>query len=107
VELARPATPDDVAVFAAGDLELDGEALQPAELHLSPDPYKVELVIREGRFHQVKRMFATRGNEVTYLKRVAFGPIWLPADLPLGGSRKLTAEETQALYHAVGLANAK
>ena len=107
VELARPSTPDDVAVFAAGDLELDGEALQPAELHLSPDPYKVELVIREGRFHQVKRMFAARGNEVTYLKRVAFGPIWLPADLPLGGSRKLTAEETQALYHAVGLANAK
>ncbi|GIW36710.1 MAG: hypothetical protein KatS3mg073_0855 [Meiothermus sp.] len=45
VELAAPATPEDVAVFASGTLELEGEPLQPAELHIGPDPRKVELVI--------------------------------------------------------------
>lgn len=103
VELAAPATPEDVAVFASGTLELEGELLQPAELHIGPDPHKVELVIREGKFHQVKRMFAARGNQVTYLQRVAFGPLSLPHDLPTGESRKLLPEEIGALYQAVGL----
>lgn len=103
VELARPATPEDAAVFAAGTLELEGQVLQPAELHLGPDPHKVELIVCEGRFHQVKRMFAARGNRVTYLKRVAFGPLWLPPDLPVGASRKLAPDEINALYKAVGL----
>ncbi|MDW8425809.1 MAG: pseudouridine synthase [Meiothermus sp.] len=103
VELAAPATPEDVAVFAAGTLELEGERLQPAELHLGSNPRQVELVIREGRFHQVKRMFAARGNQVTYLKRIAFGPLALPGDLPPGAARKLLSEEIGALYDAVGL----
>ncbi|GIW33518.1 pseudouridine synthase [Meiothermus sp.] len=103
VELAAPATPEDEAVFASGTLELEGEPLQPAELHIGPDPHKVELVIREGKFHQVKRMFAARGNQVTYLKRVAFGPLSLPSDLTTGESRKLLLEEIGALYEAVGL----
>ncbi|ADD26963.1 pseudouridine synthase [Meiothermus ruber] len=103
VELASPATPEDVAVFAAGTLELEGEPLQPAELYLGPDPRKVELVLREGRFHQVKRMFAARGNQVTYLKRLAFGPLQLPPNLPPGASRQLTPDEIKALYEVVGL----
>lgn len=102
-ELAAPATPEDVAVFATGTIELDGEALQPAELRISPDPRKVELVIHEGKFHQVKRMFAARGNQVLYLRRVAFGPLELPPDLPTGTSRELHPEEELALYTAVGL----
>ncbi|GIW36709.1 MAG: hypothetical protein KatS3mg073_0854 [Meiothermus sp.] len=48
-------------------------------------------------------MFAARGNQVTYLKRVAFGPLSLPSDLPTGKSRKLLPEEIGALYEAVGL----
>ncbi|MFZ5991510.1 MAG: pseudouridine synthase [Deinococcota bacterium] len=100
-ELAEPATQADVEAFAAG-FELEGEPLQPAELTLGKDR-RVELVIREGRYHQVKRMFAARGNRVVYLKRVAFGPLELPEDLELGESRYLTAEEEHALYGAVGL----
>lgn len=103
VELAAPATPKDVAVFASGTLELDGEILQPANLQIGPDPRKVELVIHEGKFHQVKRMFAARSNQVTYLKRVAFGPLELPPDLRAGKCRKLQPEEIYALYKAVGL----
>lgn len=103
VELERPATPEDVAVFAEG-LELEGEPLRPAELHLLPNPQQVELTLHEGRFHQVKRMFAARGNRVTYLRRVAFGPLELPPDLPPGASRPLSLEELEQLYAAVDLA---
>jgi len=102
-ELARPATAEDAAVFAYGNLELDDEALQPADLRILEDPRKVELTIHEGKFHQVKRMFAARGNEVTYLKRVAFGPLELPQDLAAGKVRELGAEALASLYEAVGL----
>ncbi len=102
-ELAAPATSEDVAAFASGTIELDGETLQPAYLHIGPDPHKVELVIREGKFHQVKRMFAARGNQVLYLRRVAMGPLELPPDLKPGASRELRLEEINALYKAVGL----
>lgn len=101
-ELAEPATGADVEAFREG-FELDGEPLQPAELMIYKNPRRVELILREGRYHQVKRMFAARGNRVVYLKRVAFGPLVLPEDLELGESRYLTAEEEHALYGAVGL----
>jgi 16S rRNA pseudouridine516 synthase len=103
VELAVPATHEDIVAFATGTMQLDGEPLQPAELQVGSDPCKVELVIREGKFHQVKRMFAARGNQVLYLRRVAFGPLELPPDLEPGASRELHSEEITALYQAVGL----
>jgi 16S rRNA pseudouridine516 synthase len=101
VHLLQPATPEDQRAFAEG-LWLDGKRLLPAELFLGEDPRWVELVLREGRFHQVKRMFAARGNRVLYLKRLSLGPLAL-GDLPLGEARYLTAEEEEALYRAVGL----
>jgi 16S rRNA pseudouridine516 synthase len=103
VELEAPATPEDVEVFASGELSLDGEPLKPAELRLGPDPRRVELTLLEGRFHQVKRMFAQRGNRVLYLRRVAFGPLELPDGLPVGVARALSEAELEALYAAVGL----
>lgn len=102
VELEEPATQADIEAFAAG-FELEGEPLQPAELVLSPDPKKVELIIREGKYHQIKRMFAARGNHVAYLKRMSFGPLELPQDLEVGQARELELEEEQALYAVVGL----
>ncbi len=101
--LAAPATPEDVAVFAAGGLLLDEEPLLPAELTWGDDPAHVELVLREGRFHQVKRMFVARDNRVVRLRRIAFGPLSLPADLPLGAARPLSPEEVAAITSAVGL----
>ena len=55
------------------------------------------LTIYEGKFHQVKRMFAAVGNEVTYLKRVAMGALKLDATLAAGEYRALTAEEIRLL----------
>jgi len=48
-------------------------------------------------------MFAARGNQVLYLRRVAMGPLELPADLKPGACRELHPEEIKALYRAVGL----
>ncbi|GAA6733249.1 pseudouridine synthase [Thermus oshimai] len=101
VHLERPATAEDQRAFREG-LFLDGERLLPAELLIGEDPTRVELVLREGRYHQVKRMFAQRGNRVLYLKRLAFGPLEL-GNLPLGAARVLEREEERALYRAVGL----
>jgi 16S rRNA pseudouridine516 synthase len=78
---------------------LSGEKTLPARLHLGEDPTWVELTLLEGRFHQVKRMFQARGNQVLYLKRLALGPLTLE-DLPLGAARPLTPEEERALYQA-------
>ena len=53
--------------------------------------------IAEGKFHQVKRMVAACGKEVTELQRLSMGPLSLPNDLELGTWRRLTEEELEAL----------
>lgn len=55
-----------------------------------------EVEITEGKYHQVKRMFAAVGRRVLWLKRCAIGGLILDASLPEGGCRELTAPE-QAL----------
>lgn len=55
------------------------------------------LTIYEGKFHQVKRMFAQMGNEVVYLKRIAMGGLLLDKSIPLGGYRELVPEEVEVL----------
>lgn len=101
VHLERPATREDQEAFREG-LVLEGTRLLPAELSWDQDPTRVELVLREGRFHQVKRMFQARGNRVLYLKRLSLGPLTL-GDLPVGQARYLSQEEEEALYRVVGL----
>ncbi|WP_105317225.1 pseudouridine synthase [Thermus tenuipuniceus] len=101
VHLERPATREDREAFREG-LVLEGKRLLPAELSWDQDPTRVELVLREGRFHQVKRMFQARGNRVLYLKRLSLGPLTL-GDLPKGRARYLRSEEEEALYRAVRL----
>lgn len=59
---------------------------------------EMELTIREGRFHQIKRMVSAVGNEVVFLKRLSMGTLLLPAELSAGEFRELTKEETERLY---------
>lgn len=54
---------------------------------------EILLTIREGRFHQVKRMLQAVGNEVVYLKRLSMGSLRLPKDLEKGAYRPLSEEE--------------
>ena len=61
---------------------------------------KARVTIREGRYHQIKRMFAAAGMEVTYLKRLSMGGLTLPEELGKGAFRALTLEEVRRLKEA-------
>jgi 16S rRNA pseudouridine516 synthase len=95
--LAEPLRGDEAALFAAGTLLLSGEAapLLPAELDVI-DARRVRLTLHEGRYHQIRRMFAAVGNHVQHLHRISLGPLTL-GDLPVGAWRVLTDEEVAAL----------
>jgi len=60
-------------------------------------PSSCYVTIKEGKFHQVKRMFNAVNNEVIYLKRLSMGPIKLDEKLKLGEYRHLTEEELKLL----------
>ena len=55
------------------------------------------VTIREGKFHQIKRMFEKVGSEVLYLKRISFGSLTLDETLAPGTFRPLTEEEIRQL----------
>ena len=61
------------------------------------------VTVREGKFHQVKRMLASRGKPVTYLKRLSMGPLQLDESLSVGQWRLLEKEEVLTLHAACGL----
>ncbi len=97
-----PLTAADVDAFAAGLTLADGSRCRPATLvPLAVD--RAQLVLREGRYHQVKKMLRARGRQVTALARTRMGPLLLDATLAPGAFRLLTAAETAALYAAVDL----
>jgi 16S rRNA pseudouridine516 synthase len=90
VTLDRPLKGDEVEIFAAGTLLLEGEdkPLLPAQMEVlsSTSAY---LILTEGRYHQVRRMFAAVGNHVTTLHRDRIGALALPDDLKPGQYRLL------------------
>lgn len=95
---------EDIDAFARG-LALPDFTAQPAQLRIaqaSPETSLGILLLCEGKFHQVKRMFASRGHEVLRLHRAAFGPLLL-GDLPQGQWRELTPREIAALRQAAAL----
>lgn len=95
----------DMQKFRVG-IPLRDFCAQPAELRIlraQAHESFAEVLVHEGKFHQVKRMFAACGHEVTALHRAAVGPITLPQDLPQGQYRMLTQEEIATLMEAVQL----
>ncbi|WP_406677059.1 pseudouridine synthase [Moorella sp. ACPs] len=92
-------TENDAEAFRRGVILDDGYRTMPGELKiLSPGPEaEVELTIFEGKYHQVKRMFAAVGKKVIYLKRIAIGPLVLDKLLKPGEYRELTEEEIERL----------
>ena len=70
-------------------------------------PFCAELTVTEGKYHQVKRMFAALGRNVVKLKRLSVAGVSLDPELELGMSRRLYDGEIERLYKAVGLENAK
>lgn len=94
VELRRPPSEGDLRRLARG-VELEDGPTAPAEVRRCRER-RLELVLREGRNRQVRRMAEAVGNEVVALRRVRFGPLEL-GDLPEGAARRLSAAEVAAL----------
>lgn len=90
VTLDRPLRGDEAEIFAAGTLLLEGEdkPLLPAQMEVL-SPASAHVTVTEGRYHQVRRMFAAVGNHVTLLHRERIGALDLPADLEPGQLRIL------------------
>ena len=87
----------DVEALAEGMALSDGLRCLPAGLEILEDGHSGLVTLREGKYHQVKRMLAARGKPVLYLKRLSMGPLRLDPALALGEWRPLTREEMDAL----------
>lgn len=97
--LDRPLEGHEAALFASGELMLESEAtpLRPAVLEPLSDR-TAYLTITEGRYHQIRRMFAAVGNHVVALHRDRIGELDLPADLAEGRYRLLTEKHRARLF---------
>lgn len=92
-------TVEDCKAFGEGITIDDGYRTMPSQLSIISYGIKseVEVTIYEGKFHQIKRMFAAVGKKVVYLKRLSMGPLKLDSQLRLGDYRELTEDEVAAL----------
>ncbi len=93
-------TEEDILVFEEGVTLNDGYKTMPAKLKVIENGYassKCLITIKEGKFHQIKRMFIAVDKEVTYLKRLSMGNLELDETLELGEYRQLTEQELKIL----------
>jgi len=93
--LSREVT-DSEALCVTSGMTIGNEKLKPAELKKTGDK-TYEIVLTEGRYHQIKRMFMSFNNPVQSLHRTKIGSLRLPPDLKPGESRELTAEEKELI----------
>ena len=101
VTLDTPLTPEMSAGFAAGVTLADGQRLAPALAEpAGGDPCRVRVVLRQGVYHQIKRMFGVYGAGVNALHRCGIGGVALDAALAPGAYRELTEQEVETLRAA-------
>ena len=94
---AEPLDREAEQAFREGITLADGYECKSAELYLEDNRLEGRIVLTEGKYHQIKRMIASRGNRVTSLERISFGGIELDRSLERGEWRYLTDEETELL----------
>lgn len=99
VKLARPLDGSEGDIFASGKLLLEREEkpLAPAEMEVVTE-VEALLTITEGRYHQVRRMFAAVGNHVAELHRERLGGLTLPDDLTPGMWKVLAENEVTLIF---------
>lgn len=96
--LQRELTAEDIVKFKQGLTLGDGTKCLDAHVRMLPDRECVaEVIICEGKYHQVKRMFASLGNRVLELRRVKMGNLPLDEKLPEGECRELTQTELELI----------
>lgn len=98
-DLDRPLTGAEGDIFASGEMMLEGEEKPLLPGRLEPlGERRARLIIEEGRYHQVRRMFAAVGNHVTALHRDRVGGLTLPDDLEPGAYRVLEAATAEKVF---------
>lgn len=102
VTLDQPADQDDQRAFAQ-PMDLGDFLTQPAGLEFLEDRRVCIVTLAEGKFHQIKRMFAHQGKQVERLLRLSIGPLELDRKLCPGEWRPLTADEIQRILQTVNL----
>ena len=85
--------------FADSITLADGYECKPAGLICDPDRLGGIITLTEGKYHQIKRMFAALGMEVTALRRISMGGVWLDPALGDGECRELTPEELELIEY--------
>lgn len=95
VELDIPVTSEMADGFAAG-VELNDGVCKEAGLEITGE-FTARVTLKEGRYHQIKRMFGCYGAKVVELHRLAMGNLHLPEDLEVGACRELTEDELKLL----------
>ena len=101
-EVDGPLTEEHIELFQNGIILSDFTA-KPARMeiiHSGADGSAASVWIREGKYHQVRRMFEAAGRTVTSLKRLSFGPLLLDESLSPGMYRELTDSELSALQRS-------
>ena len=99
VDVADPLPKDAVDIFASGALMLRGDSkpLASAELKII-DPKRALITITEGRYHQVRRMFAAIGNRVVGLHRTQIGALKLPDTLDQSSWKHLSTSDVSSIF---------
>lgn len=95
--LEKPWDKSYAQAFAEG-MTIDGnEKCLPAEFYGLDNPYECRVILHEGKYHQVKRMFETLQNKVVFLKRTAIGSLELDANLELGKCLEIMHKDVEKL----------
>lgn len=96
--LRAPVSEEQLHILREGLVLRDGTRFLPAQVQvLSDDRRKVQITICEGKYHQIKRMFAAVENHVESLERTHMGALPLDPALPRGACRALTADECRRI----------
>ena len=97
--LDRPLEGHEAELFASGTLVLNSETrpLLPAAMEVLGEK-EARITLHEGRYHQVRRMFAAAGNHVLELRRISIGGLQIPDDLEEGDWRVLEPEELASVF---------
>ena len=101
-KIAGVADDETVKIFASGMTLGDSTKLKPAELKIlsqdeEHDSSEIEIRIREGKYHQIKRMFGAVGMKVVELERISMGKLKLPKDLKRGEYIELNLDDVSKI----------
>lgn len=92
-------TEADVQAMARGTVMPDGTEYRPAVLRIDQtDPCQAVVTVTEGKFHEVKNLFAARGRRVLQLRRISIGALELDETLPEGACRRLSQSQAQEVF---------